>query len=337
VTSREPAETAETAETADGYGAWAEREARGVSDCFLDWGLGVAADEELLTLIAGLPTAKRQPNLVFAAARSLGIAPARYAQVRERFIEAWPMIEAIARERSTQTNEAARCAVLLPLLAALPQPLSLIEVGASAGLCLYPDRYSYVYSGHDRIDPADGPSSVVLRCELRGPAPIPRRLPDVVHRAGVDLTPIDLDDKADVDWLETLIWPEHEDRRVRLRAAAEIVRADPPVLTAGDLNDHLPDLIAAAPADSTTVVFHTAVLGYLDPADRERFERTVRSSACVWISNESARVIPSLRATLPSEPAMPNGAFVLSGGGVPQAYAGAHGQWLQWFGQRPLD
>jgi hypothetical protein len=36
--------------------------------------------------------------------------------------------------RRTQTNEAARCATLLPTLAALPQPLALIEVGASAGL-----------------------------------------------------------------------------------------------------------------------------------------------------------------------------------------------------------
>ncbi len=38
--------------------------------------------------------------------------------------------------KRTQTNEPGRCAVLLPLLAALPQPLALLEVGASAGLCL---------------------------------------------------------------------------------------------------------------------------------------------------------------------------------------------------------
>jgi hypothetical protein len=41
--------------------------------------------------------------------------------------------------RSTQTNEPARCATLLPVLAQLPQPLALNEVGASAGLCLLPD------------------------------------------------------------------------------------------------------------------------------------------------------------------------------------------------------
>jgi hypothetical protein len=49
--------------------------------------------------------------------------------------------------RRTQTNEAARCAVLLPALAQLPQPLALIDAGASAGLTLLADRYSYDYAG----------------------------------------------------------------------------------------------------------------------------------------------------------------------------------------------
>jgi hypothetical protein len=45
--------------------------------------------------------------------------------------------------QSTQTNEPGRCAALLPMLARLPEPLALLEVGASAGLCLLPDFYTY--------------------------------------------------------------------------------------------------------------------------------------------------------------------------------------------------
>ncbi len=56
-------------------------------------------------------------------------------------------------ERSTQTNEPARCATVLPVLAQLPQPLALLEVGAAAGLCLLPEYYAYDYGGV-RIDRA---------------------------------------------------------------------------------------------------------------------------------------------------------------------------------------
>jgi hypothetical protein len=64
----------------------------------------------------------------------------------------------VALSRRTQTNEPGRCATLLPALAALDGPLALIEVGASAGLCLHVDRYSYDY-GHTHLAgraPQDG-------------------------------------------------------------------------------------------------------------------------------------------------------------------------------------
>ena len=81
----------------------------------------------------------------------------------------------------TQTNEPGRCATLLPLLASLPQPLALVEVGASAGLCLYPDKYSYRYAtslGRHRL----GDSEIVLSCTVTRPAPLPERLPEVGTR-----------------------------------------------------------------------------------------------------------------------------------------------------------
>src|SRR6266571_1473740 len=84
-----------------------------------------------------------------------------------------------------QTNEPARCATLLPALAQLPPPLALIEVGASAGLTLLVDRYSYDYAGH-RIAGQDS-LAPTLRCSPRGPVPLPARLPEIAWRAGLDL------------------------------------------------------------------------------------------------------------------------------------------------------
>jgi hypothetical protein len=159
----------------------------------------------------------------------------------------WPKIEAELRSRTVQTNEAGRCAVLLPVLAALPQPLALLEVGASAGLCLYPDRYAYRYGDHML-----GSGEPVLDCAATGVTP-PAQVPDVVWRTGLDLHPLDVTRPADFAWLDALIWPEHAHRRARLRAAAAVVAAEPPLLVRGDMVGDLAALAARAPAEATLV------------------------------------------------------------------------------------
>ncbi len=175
--------------------------------------------------------------------------------------------------RRTQTNEAARCAVLLPALAALPQPLALLEVGASAGLTLLPDLYSYDYAGH-RVDGLDtqGP---LLACRPCGPVPLPGAVPDVAWRAGIDLNPLDAGDEADIAWLACLVWPGEKGRTERLHAAAGVARRHPPRLHRGDLLDDLPAVAAQAPPDATLVVYHTAVLAYVEQARRQAFAAAV--------------------------------------------------------------
>jgi hypothetical protein len=51
---------------------------------------------------------------------------------------------------------------LLPALALLPQPLAIIEVGASAGLTLLADKYSYDYDGHGFILVQDGAEPIAV-------------------------------------------------------------------------------------------------------------------------------------------------------------------------------
>ncbi|MFI2611332.1 DUF2332 family protein [Kitasatospora sp. NPDC018619] len=133
-------------ETQELYRAFAEREARGNSPIYQELAERVAGDGRLCALLDGLPAAKRQPNLLFGAVRHLGGPVTEgWPAFHDWTAEHWAGVSATMLERRTQTNEAGRCATLLPLLAALPQPLALIEVGASAGLCLYPDRYRYRY------------------------------------------------------------------------------------------------------------------------------------------------------------------------------------------------
>jgi hypothetical protein len=106
----------------------------------------------------------------------------------------------------------------------------------------------------------------VLHCSTTGPVPLPSELPRVVWRAGIDLHPLDVGDPDDVAWLEALIWPEQDFRRERVRQAIAVARAEPPVLAAGDLNEELLALAAQAPRNAALVVFHSAVMAYLDAA-----------------------------------------------------------------------
>src|SRR5664280_3587676 len=160
-------------DTADWYEYCSTKEARGQSSCYEEWAAGIASDDELLTLIDTLPEEKRQPNLILASARSTGIEQETFSKFRGDFIKRWNDIRAIAMLRSTQTNEVGRCATLLPVLCELPQPLALLEVGASAGLCLYPDRYSYQFDDKLRVDPLQGPGAAMLRRATSGPVPFP--------------------------------------------------------------------------------------------------------------------------------------------------------------------
>lgn len=317
-----------TASTADRYRTFADVEARGMSATYEAWARGVAGDPEVVALIDELPSPKRQPNLVFSAARFQGVPTVPYRVFRDWLREHWVEVRATALAHATQTNEAARCALHVPALAGIDGPLALLEVGASAGLCLYPDRYSYRYTGHPQLDPASGPSEVVLDCAASGPLPVPTRLPEVLWRGGIDLNPLDVRHPDDLAWLDALVWPEHDDRRERLRAAAAITADDPPRIVAGDLNERLVALAAEVPRDATLVVFHTVVLMYLDADQRERFVETVQALPGHWLSVEPRTVFPAIRVRddVPNE----SSDLVLALDGVQLAWAQPHGRAIRW-------
>jgi hypothetical protein len=311
--------------TRDWYLDFAE-EARGNSAMYERLARSVADDAELLGRLDGLPEPKRQPNLLFGAARYLAGPVDDPVRFRGWALEHWDEVADVMRQRRTQTNEAGRCAVLLPVLARLPQPLALLEVGASAGLCLYPDRYRYRYGDDVVCGPADG--TVLLECAVSGPVPLPSAMPTVVWRAGLDINPLNVSDDADVRWLEALVWPEQQHRRERLLAAAAIARAEPPLLVRGDLLDDLPALAARAPKDATLVVFHSSTVTYVPDAVRAAFVEFVTGLPGHWISNEGRRVMPGI-APPHVEPG-PGMLGLLSLDGRPLAYTAGHGQALQW-------
>lgn len=319
----------ELARLARRYRTFAADEAQGVSPHYERLTQEIAESGVILRFLLDLPAPRRQPNLLLGAATLVAGRPPDIASLTDMVASRAEKLRAVMLRRTTQTNEPARCAVLLPLLAALPQPLALIEVGASAGLCLLPDRYGYDW-GEASLAPGD-PAAPVFRCAVTGRAPLPTALPRIVWRAGLDLNPLDVASGEDAAWLEALIWPEQEERRRNLRAALAVARRDPPRVVRGDLLRDLAPLMAEAPPEATLVVCHTAVLAYVTPPEtRQRFVDSVRGSRAVWISNEAPRVFPDIAART-TQPA-PHWRFLLAVDGEPRAWTGPHGQSLEWFG-----
>jgi hypothetical protein len=206
----------------------------------------------------------------------------------------------------------------------LPEPLALLEVGAAAGLTLLPDLYSYEYgvrrlAGRDRCAP-------ILACQPSGQVPLPARVPEVVWRAGIDLNPLDVRDERDLAWLECLIWPGEEGRVERLHAAAAVARRHPPAVHRGDLLDDLARVALQAPGPATLVVYHTAVLAYVDQHKRRAFARTVAQLGAVWLSNEGPGVLPGVAAT----GRRGDGFLLVRDGRELLAETDPHGTWIDW-------
>jgi hypothetical protein len=312
------------------YRRFAADEANGKSPLYEELARGVAADSEILDFLMTLPRQKRQPNLLFAAARSLLGTPDGWNRFRRGVAQRKDALHALMLMRSTQTNEPGRCAVLLPTLGSLLQPLALLEIGVSAGLCLLPDFYAYDYGGRRLQPEGANQEAPTFPCAVTGAAPLSDALPRVVWRAGLDLDPIDLSDPGQVAWLEALVWPEQADRLERLRAAIAIATAKRPRLVEGDLRRDLARLASEMPRDATRVIFHTAVLAYVGSTDRAEFARSVTSFCDVWISNEAPQVFPDIaaRAGTPGRP----GQFLFAVNGAPVAWTDPHGAALDWIG-----
>lgn len=312
--------------TADSYKRWADIEARGSSSTYERWAREVSRSSALVALIDSLPRNKRQPNLVFAAARWNG-APLEVGSIAHWLQDHWPDVEATVLNRSTQTNEAARCAALMMALDQIAGPIALLELGASAGLCLLPDLYRYEYvsrHGSHILEPAVSALGPTVMCTLDA-ATAPVSIPDIVWRRGIDLNTVNLDEPAERLWLETLVWPEHHERRERLGKAIAVARALKPQVDRGDLIELLPTVAAEAPADATLVVFHSAVLAYLGPDDRSHAAQMMKETRARVVSLEGIGVLPEVAARIP-ESLRSDSRFLLVLDGRPLGLAAPHGE-----------
>jgi hypothetical protein len=339
---------------------------------------GVSADPDIAGLLSYAPPTQQLSVLLMAAihfvligspdahlgawypniARRHGVAPrpiddepALRAALHDFVDEHRDRLIELVSTRSTQTNEVGRCALFLPafgIVEAEVGPFAHLDVGASGGLNLNLDRYDYVYEPGGTVrsmndDEGDAGSSVVLTCGTRGDVPLARRVPTIVARCGIDLSPIDLADDDEARWLEACVWPDQLDRFDRLVAAIDIARRHPVEVVAGDAVELLAAQVGRLANDAHPVITNSWVLSYFTAERRADYvaelDRMGSRQDLTWVFAESPAHAPGL--PVPPDRADATGTELTmvrwrSGARTVEHLASCHphGYWLHWGGHR---
>jgi len=309
---------------------------------------------EVATLFAGIPTPPGSvPQLRLLGALHRIVLSGQAPELAAFYPSAggsrtaggvWPVALATIHEhrdevrarlaRTVQTNEPGRSAVLFAALLWLSdrfrRPIRLLEIGASAGLNLYFDRYSYIVGGRQLGDQA---SPLRFLEPWSPPPPIDLEAAGaalrVAARAGCDVAPLDPTREQDRLTLLSYIWPDELNRIDRLRAALEVAMRDPIPIAPARASEWLPGAIAARDGSELTVVWHSVFRQYVEPAEWKAIEQAFRGAAdglpdgrLVWLSMEPAHDhIAALQLTLRDGPDKPETRL---------ARCGDHGLPIQW-------
>ena len=216
-------------------------------------------------------------------------------------------------DSAPQTNEIGRSAILLGGLLTIAERLgkaiSLYEIGASAGLNLLFDRWSYDLGEAGTWGAPDAP--VRTRSDWSGAAPSLGQPLTVVARAASDLSPLHADDPNDRERLLSFIWPDQSERLARTEAAFDVAARSGIRVDKADARDWVVDRLAPsrARAGTTTVLWHSVFIQYVDPpvraallADiRQRGAAATDDAPFAWLAMEAktdARERCELRLTL---------------------------------------
>ncbi len=338
-----------------GWTWFAERECREYSPLYEAISTAVAASTELHERLLACSNHVRQPNMLLAAMHDLvlrgeepdlgahydGAAPTVAGTGRlfvETALRRWEDLIPVLEARRTQTNEVGRIAVLAPALATVTsdEPVTLIDVGTSAGLTLTLPHCRIDFGDRGVLGPPDSP--VRVECAVLGGNP-PVRPTMARRRIGLDRRPLDPNDPDDARWLLACTWPD-TGRLERTRAALALAAAHPSELRTGDAVTDLPALLTEI--DGPIVVTTTWALAYLPKDARAAFVDVLAAGSAdrrvSWVSCEAPGVVNGLPQIDPPDVAGTSasvvGATTFRNGNIVErttlGHAHPHGRWLWW-------
>lgn len=254
----------------------------------------------------------------------------------------WPDIERVLGEHETflmefiqsvpQTNEVSRSSVIFPALMLIAEqskmPLSLLEVGASGGLNLRADKFSYDLGG---LQCGTKNSKLHLTPDWQGSAPL-LSSPEIVARRACDLNPLDPLDPKDELRLRAYVWPDQPERKARTDAAIAIARDNPAEVDRQDAVKWLQDRLNDLPNKTCTVIYSTVAWQYLPQAAQTAGAKLISDcgnalsgtdKALAWLRFEADGNTPGGGIRLQM---WPNGLDCLLG------RADFHARWVDWRG-----
>jgi hypothetical protein len=234
-----------------------------------------------------------------------------------------------------QTNEVLRSAVLLPgllhIAARTQLPISLLEIGASAGLNLWCDHLDFDFGAWSWGQPE---AELTLRTTWRGLVPVEAGAHlYIIQRAACDAAPIDLRRPDEALRLASFVWPEQAERLARLQAAIHLatrcMARDSVAVQALPAQRFVEDALQTPRAGCATVLMHSVVWQYIGA------EEQAAIAAAVEAAGQRASAAAPL-AWLRFEPPTPEARIALRcrlwPGGQDRllALAHPHGEHIEW-------
>lgn len=279
----------------------------------------LARAEDAILAAVYPPAAPDTPTLT----RALSVALAR----RQADILPW-------LDQPPQTNEVARSAVLIAaghwLTERFGLPLVLSELGASAGLNLWWDRYALTLPGL-RLGPPD--PVLTLAPDWQG-APPPQAAPQVADRAGADIAP--LDPGRDGERLLAYVWADQTQRLSRCEAALRFAAGQPLRVEQADAADFTERRLRQAPEGALHLIFHTIAAQYFPPETQARID-----AALVRAGGAATTRRPLARLAMEADDQTPGARLTLTlwpcGRTLALGRADFHGRWVDWHPPAPRD
>ncbi len=202
-----------------------------------------------------------------------------------RMEELWPIARTFLQRESAwvaqflksppQTNETGRSIALLAgFLYFADQwdgPVDMLEIGASAGLNLIWDKFSY----QTQTWSWGSPGSVLIEADWQGPIPPTDALPRIRRKAACDLNPLDIRIPEERLRLRSYIWPDQPDRLARFDGAVALALESGLEVERANAADWLLKKLSARALDAATIVYHSVFLQYPPEEVRQDIVRTI--------------------------------------------------------------